>query len=143
MHPADLHNPVHPTPSRSLSQHLFLVNISNTQSQSLQGPIELRNHFQEVIHYQHTERSTLRWVGHFRARPQQNGPIRRGGKQCAVPGIIKKPRRTGQTNRRGQRRLDLPARMLPVFFLKSLPESFHELTGITSGAALEEECLWR
>ena len=143
MHPAQLHDPVDTAPSCGLGQHLFFAGIFYTQPESLQGSIELCDHFQKIIYYQHAKRATLGWIGHFRARPQKNGPIRGGGKQRAVPFIIKKPRRPGQTDRRGQCRFDLLARMLLVFLLKDLPEIFHEFTGITSGAAFEKKCLRR
>ena len=76
MHSAQLYDPVHAAPPRRQGQQLFFPCILYTQSESLQCSIELRDYFEEIIDYQHAQRSTLRRIGHFRAHPQKNGPIR-------------------------------------------------------------------
>ena len=96
MHPAQFYNPVDAAPSCCYGEHLFLAGILYTESESLQRSIEVRDHFQEIIHHQHAERSTLGRIGHFRGRPQQYGPVRGGREQCAIPIISKQPGCPGQ-----------------------------------------------
>lgn len=142
MHPAELYDSVHPVAPCGLGQRLLPVGSLDTQPQSLYGSIELRDHFQEIIHEKDAERAALHRLGYFRAPSQEDGPIRRLGKDCAVPRIIKKPSGTGETDGRGYNCMDFPARMDAVLLLKSKLQILDELTGIASAAVLEKQCLW-